>query len=145
MSLIPTTRHRAMAFTMIASLGLTLGGCAVGGDPHVSLTEARMVGAQRAALSVMIENKSSAAFVVDSVDWELSQGPLPIATGAWQFGSTKEDRVPAGEAMTFTRIVEIRPPEDPNAPMQLTGKVNLMDQAENAAATFTATAAVNEW
>ena len=136
-------RRNTLVIGLAASLGLSLGGCATGGDPQVSLTDARLVNQERAAVSVMIENKSNAAFVVESVDWQLSQGPLPIASGTWDFGSN-EDSVPAGEAMTFTRVIKIRQSEDPKAPMQLTGEVNLKDQ-DDAPAAFTATAAVSEW
>lgn len=108
-----------------AALAATaLVGCSMpnASNPTLSINEARVAG-DTASLRMQIDNPSGMDLQVESVDWSLLHGPLPVAEGSWQLGFL----VPSGGSYRFDRDVRFdSPPLDPGAgEVELTGTLDV--------------------
>lgn len=91
-------------------------------NPTLSITNARISG-DRAALSMQLDNPSDMDVTIDSIDWSLVYGPLPVADGTWQLGVS----LPSGEQYNFTKTVNFDSPSlDPSAgEVELSGGMDI--------------------
>ena len=109
---------------VIGGLTLFAGGCAMpdSSNPTLSLTGASVSGSD-ASLQMRIENPSDMDVRVKDIDWTLVYGPLPVADGSWQFGTT----VPSKGSYNFSRRVRFdTPPMDRGAEeIEFSGTMNL--------------------
>jgi len=110
------------------ALGLLLfaAGCSMpnASNPTLSLDRATVTGDQ-ADLDVVLSNPSDMDVAVETVDWELTYGPLPVAEGSWQGPFA----LASGESMTLNKTVPFTmAPLDPSAEsIELTGSLLLVD------------------
>lgn len=118
---------RFCRYAAIITGGLTsasLVGCAMpnSSNPTLSINQARVTG-NSASLDMQIDNPSDMDLQVESADWSLLYGPLPVAEGAWKLGVL----VPSGGSYQFKRDVRFdSPPLDPNAgEIELTGTLDV--------------------
>ncbi len=99
-------------------------GCSVSNssNPTLSLTGAQVTGG-RASLSMQIDNPSGMDVTVNSIDWSLVYGPLPVAEGTWQLGVPLR----SGGSYTFSQqVVFDGPVLDPTAgTVELSGTMDL--------------------
>ncbi|MFU8828438.1 MAG: LEA type 2 family protein [Phycisphaerales bacterium] len=91
-------------------------------NPTLSITEARVAG-DTASLRMQIDNPSDMDLQIESADWSLLYGPLPVAEGSWELGFL----VPSGGSYRFDRSVRFdSPPLDPGAgEVELTGTLDV--------------------
>lgn len=104
-------RTRIVAIGTMASTALL--GCSMpnSSNPTLTLNEARVSG-DTASLRMQIDNPSDMDLRIDSADWSLLYGPLPVAEGEWELGFL----VPSGGSYRFDRDVQFdSPPLDPSA------------------------------
>jgi len=90
-----------------------IGGCAMpnSSNPTLSIREARVSG-NRALLEMQVDNPSEMDVRIESGDWTLLYGPLPVAKGTWELGVL----VPSGGSYRFERDIQFSSaPLDPNA------------------------------
>lgn len=122
----------AIGATMLGSLV----GCAMpdSSNPTLSITRAQVVG-DRATLEVEIQNPSDMELRIESVDWSLVHGPLPVASGEWTVGET----VASKEAIRFVRQVSFTTSSlDPaSRDVELSGVINTSGAGGNMAITET--------
>lgn len=111
----------------VAIGGLTataLVGCSMpnSSNPTLSIYEARVAG-DTASLRMQIDNPSDMDLEIESADWSLLYGPLPVAQGSWEFGFL----VPSGGSYRVDRTVRFdSPPLDPEAgEVELTGTLDV--------------------
>jgi len=120
----PVRRPSLRAAAPLAAAAMLLGGCAMpnSSTPTLSLTSAEVSGSS-ATLGMQIENPSDMDVRVESVDWSLIHGPLPVADGTWQLGAT----VPSKGAYSFSKRVRFTtPPVDRGADeIELNGSMDL--------------------
>lgn len=104
-----------------------LGGCAMpnSSNPTLSLTRAQVSGSQ-ATLAVKIENPSEHNVSIESVDWTLVYGPLPVADGTWIINH----ELMSGESYEMTKVVRFTGPAlDPAArEIELAGEIRLAEE-----------------
>jgi len=112
---------------IVAIGGLTataLVGCSMpnSSNPTLSINEARVAG-DTASLRMQINNPSDMDLQIESADWSLLYGPLPVADGTWELGFL----VPSGGSYRFDRSVRFdSPPLDPGAgEVELTGTLDV--------------------
>lgn len=91
-------------------------------NPTLSINEARVAG-DTASLRMQIDNPSDMDLRIESADWSLLYGPLPVAEGSWELGFF----VPSGSSYRFDRDVRFEsPPLDPDADeVELTGSLDV--------------------
>lgn len=101
-----------------------LTGCSMpnSSNPTLSISEARVVG-DTAELRLQIDNPSDMDIRVESADWSLLYGPLPVADGSWDLGF----ELPSGGAHQFDRSIRFSsPPLDPSAgEIELSGTLDV--------------------
>jgi len=111
----------------LAAAALLAGGCAMpdSSNPTLSLTSAQ-VSNNSATLDMRIDNPSGMNVTVESIDWSLVYGPLPVADGTWTLGVP----VPSGESHDFTKQVTFTSPAlDRSADsLELSGSMELRTQ-----------------
>lgn len=93
--------------------GLTLGGCAMPNSSNPTLTITSATAADNSAsLGLLIENPSDYDLHLHAIDWELVQGPLPVASGQW----IVDTDLPKGASYAMTQAVAYDTPTlDPEA------------------------------
>lgn len=116
---------RRVGAVATASLGATaLVGCSMpnSSNPTLSINEARVAG-DTALLRMQIDNPSDMDLKIESADWSLLYGPLPVAEGSWELGFL----VPSRGIYRFDRSVRFdAPPLDPGAgEVELAGTLNV--------------------
>jgi len=116
---------RRVGAVTTAALGATaLVGCSMpnSSNPTLSINEARVAG-DTASLRMQIDNPSDMDLQIESADWSLLYGPLPVAEGSWELGFL----VPSGGSYRFDRDVRFdAPPLDPSAgEVELTGTLDV--------------------
>jgi len=116
---------RRVGAVTTAAIGTTaLVGCSMpnSSNPTLSINEARVAG-DTASLRMQIDNPSDMDLQVESADWSLLYGPLPVAEGSWELGFS----VPSGGSYRFHRDVRFdSPPLDPGAgEVELTGTLDV--------------------
>ncbi len=124
-------------------LALALGGCSMpdSSNPTLSISRASVQG-DRATLDMRIDNPSSMDVRVDSIDWTLVQGPLPVADGTWDMGVN----IPSKGAHSFSKqIVFTSPSLDPAASeIEFSGRLDMASGASSLdEASFVVTTPVN--
>lgn len=111
---------------MIGALALAggLGGCAMpnSSNPTLAISDAR-VADNKAVLSMQLDNPSDFDVRVESADWSLIYGPLPVAEGSWDLGFF----LPSKSSYRFSRTVDFQSmPLDPGAgEVELTGTLDV--------------------
>lgn len=110
----------------IASLaaGVLVSGCAMpnSSNPTLSITQARVMGDQ-ATLNMQIDNPSDMDVRINTVNWSLVYGPLPVADGSWELGVP----VPSKGSYQFSRDIAFSGPAlDPSASeLELSGTLDI--------------------
>jgi len=91
-------------------------------NPTLSINEAR-VADDTASLRMQIDNLSDTDLQIESAEWSLLYGPLPVAEGSWELGF----RVPSGGSYRFDRSVRFdSTPLDPGVgEVELTGTLDV--------------------
>ncbi len=107
---------------LVAGAGLV--GCSMpnSSNPTLSITGASVTG-DRASLSMQIDNPSDMDVTINSIDWSLVYGPLPVAEGTWRLGVP----LPSGESYRFNEQVTFDGPVlDPTADtVELSGTMDV--------------------
>lgn len=115
---------RTWALTAGGLGAATLVGCSMpnSSNPTLSINQAKVSG-DTASLAMQIDNPSDMDLHVESANWSLLYGPLPVAEGDWDLGVS----VPRGSSYQFSRDVRFdAPPLDPNAgEVELTGSLDV--------------------
>ncbi len=106
------------------SLVLFAAGCSMpnASNPTLALRSASVTG-DSAELDVEISNPSDMDVEVDSIDWQLLYGPLPVAEGLWEGPFVLKK----GESMELSQTVDFdSSPVDPHAEsVELSGSLLL--------------------
>lgn len=91
-------------------------------NPTLALRSASVTG-DSAELDVKLSNPSDMDVEVDSIDWQLLYGPLPVAEGLWEGPFVLK----SGESLNFSETVGFdSPPVDPHADsVELSGSLLL--------------------
>ena len=109
--------------------GAGLVGCSMpnSSNPTLSITGARVSG-DRASLSMQLDNPSGMDVTINSIDWSLVYGPLPVAEGTWRLGVP----LPSGETYRFTEQVTFDGPVlDPTADtVELSGTMDVSTEGD---------------
>ena len=116
--------RRTGALAVVGVAATALVGCTMpnSSNPTLSIYEAKVAG-DSASLRMQIDNPSDMDLRVESADWSLLYGPLPVAEGSWELGFF----VPSGSSYRFDRSVRFEsPPLDPGAgEVELTGTLEV--------------------
>lgn len=118
--------NRPVLFAGISIVGATmaLGGCAMpnSSNPTLAINSASVSG-NRATLDMQIDNPSDMDIRVNSADWTLVYGPLPVADGSWELGVD----IPSKGNYRFSKQVPFSSPAmDPGAgEVELTGSLDV--------------------
>lgn len=117
-------KKRFLSGGLAATLALFAAGCSMpnASNPTLALHNANVTG-DSAALDVQLSNPSDMDVEVDSIDWTLLYGPLPVAEGIWEGPFVLK----SGETMDFSETVDFdSPPVDPHAEsVELSGSLLL--------------------
>lgn len=72
---------------------------------------------------MQLDNPSGMDVTINSIDWSLVYGPLPVADGEWKLGIP----LPSGESYSFTKNVRFDSPAlDPSAgQVELSGDMDI--------------------
>ncbi len=121
---IPTLRTKSIL--AVLALGI-LAGCASlpdSSNPTLSITNAE-VAEDHAVLDLRIENPSDFDLMLESIDWSMIYGPMPIAGGTWLINKD----LPSKGSLTMRKQIPFDlPPLDPDAPnVELSGEMRLSD------------------
>jgi len=123
------TRH-GVGTLAIGGLATTLVGCSMpnSSNPTLTINQARVAG-NTASLQMQIDNPSDMDLRVESADWSLLYGPLPVAEGSWDLGIS----LPSKGSYRFDRNVRFdSPPLDPNAgEVELTGTLEVQTEGNS--------------
>lgn len=115
-------RALGVGVSLVAGAGLV--GCSMpnSSNPTLSITSARVSG-DRASLSMQLNNPSDMDVTINSIDWSLVYGPLPVAEGTWKLGVP----LPSGESYRFSEQVTFDGPVlDPTADtVELSGTMDV--------------------
>jgi len=102
----------------------TLVGCSMpnSSNPTLAITNARVSG-DSASLTMQLDNPSGMDVTVNSIDWSLVYGPLPVADGEWKLGIP----LASGESYSFTKSLRFDSPSlDPSAGVvELSGDMDI--------------------
>lgn len=117
-------KQRLLSTGLAASLVLFAAGCSMpnASNPTLALRSASVTG-DSAELDVELSNPSDMDVEVDSIDWQLLYGPLPVAEGLWEGPFVLKK----GESMDLSWVVDFdSPPVDPHAEsVELSGSLLL--------------------
>lgn len=112
------------------ALTTVLVGCSMpnSSNPTLMISKARVNGDQ-AMLNMHIDNPSDMDVRVDSIDWSLVYGPLPVADGTWDLGAS----IPSKGGYDFSKTVGFTGPAmDPSADeVELSGTMNLTTEGNS--------------
>ena len=133
-----TRRPRRVLFAAaLASAGIGLGGCAMpnSSNPTLSIIGAR-VSDSAASVNVEIWNGSDYDLTLQSIDWTLVHGPMPVASGSWEVN----EPLASGSSVTLARRIAFDSPSfDPSSrEIALSGRMNFGKGAGIESAAFDA-------
>ncbi len=130
-------RWRVLYAAALASAGIGLGGCAMpnSSNPTLSITGARISG-NNASVNVEIANASDYDLTLQSIDWTLVHGPMPVASGTWEVN----EPLASGSSVTLARRISFDSPSfDPSSrEIALSGQMNFGKEAGIESAAFDA-------
>lgn len=113
-----------MSAVGLVSLEALLGGCSFpnSSNPTLSITSAT-IAADSATLEIVVQNPSDYDLHLHQITWELTHGPLPVASGEW----TTHTDIPKGGTFATTQTVVFEVPSvDPSADtLELSGLMGL--------------------
>lgn len=110
---------------LAASIALLAAGCATPNASNPTLTlQSATVAKESAALNLRLSNPSDRNVAVESIDWQLIYGPLPVAEGLWEGPFALK----SGESIDLSQTVDFdSPPLDPDAEsVELSGSLLLV-------------------
>jgi hypothetical protein len=135
-------RPRALYAAALAAIGIGLGGCAMpnSSNPTLRLTSAQISG-NTASLSVEVENGSDHNLTLESIDWTLVHGPMPVASGLWEVN----EPLASGSSVSLSKRVTLDAPSlDPSSrEIALSGQMNFGKGAGIESAAFDASRTSN--
>jgi hypothetical protein len=110
-------------------------------NPTLTISKARVNGDQ-ALLDMHIDNPSDMDVRVDSIDWSLVYGPLPVADGTWSLGES----IPSKGGYDFSKTVGFTGPAlDPAAgEVELSGTINLTTEGNSGKTSLTGSGFVSK-
>jgi hypothetical protein len=110
-------------------------------NPTLTISKARVNGDQ-ALLDMHIDNPSDMDVRVDSIDWSLVYGPLPVAEGSWEVGTA----IPSKGGFDFSRTVGFTSPAlDTGADkVELSGTINLTTEGNSGETSLTGAGFVSD-
>lgn len=122
----------------IAGTSLALGACSMpnSSTPTLSINEAT-VHERSADLALEIKNPSDYDLTVETIDWTLSHGPLPVASGEWPVNQ----KVPSRSDLVLRKRIPFESaPVDPSArEVELAGQMKLSGKIKTAGFVASAT------
>lgn len=124
--MIMNTSNPYRSSLVLASLlgSMALSGCSMpnSSNPTLSVSQAS-VNNNSATLDIQIQNPSDMDVQIDTVDWSLIFGPLPVADGVWELGVPLASK----DSYTFTRMIQFTSPAlDPSAStIELSGSLRI--------------------
>ena len=92
---------------------LVVGGCTFpnSSNPTLAIDSASVPG-DSATLAITVDNPSAYDLHLHAIEWELSQGPLPVANGTWETHA----QLPQGGSYSLTNTINYDSPSlDPSA------------------------------
>ena len=111
-----------LAPALTASVGCSMPNSS---NPTLAITGAQVLG-DSAVLDIEVNNPSDYDLTLDSVNWELTFGPLPVASGTWNPNAD----LPKGGVYAFSETIPFAEPAiDPSADsVMLSGHMSLSTQ-----------------